>query len=149
MSNAMGGCNPRWIEERRPVWQALSCLFIDTDTSLLIEHIAATLCASPYSLPELEEILFHEVYPVCQVNLLSAAGEWAGFDQAWLEGRILERLRSTRRLPRLGLRRIAICSTPEWQRTRGLIEARRSSAAIGSRQASGSQSPVPPRGPLE
>ena len=76
-------------EHRRPVWLALSDLFLDTDVNLLREGNARTLAASPYSVDELDMILREEVYPACSFNLREVAGEWAGFDADWLERRIL------------------------------------------------------------
>ena len=49
------------VEDRRPVWSALSSLFLDTDTNLLIDYMIRTLSASPYSLDELNTILIDEV----------------------------------------------------------------------------------------
>ena len=80
------------LPRRRPVWLALSDLFLDTDVSLFQEANARLLAASPYSLEELDTILREEVYPACSFNPWSVAGEWAGewagFDPDWLEGRI-------------------------------------------------------------
>ena len=51
------------IENRRPVWRALSDLFLDTE---LQEHdlsyIARILAESPYTLSEIETVLYGEVY---------------------------------------------------------------------------------------
>ena len=80
------------IERRKDVWLALSDLFLDTDVSLSYEHIARVCGASEYSLQELKEILESEVAPVCAENLLSIAGEWAGFDEQWLVNSILENM---------------------------------------------------------
>ena len=77
------------LHGRRPVWLALSDLFLDTDVNLFREANARTLAASPYSMDELDRILREEVYPVCSFNLTLVAGEWAGFDADWLERRIL------------------------------------------------------------
>ena len=77
------------LERRRPVWLALSDLFLDTDVNLFREGNARRLAATSYSLEELDMILREEVYPACSFNLLSVAGEWAGFDADWLERRIL------------------------------------------------------------
>ena len=79
------------VENRRSVWHALSDLFLDTE---LQDHdlaeIARILVQSPYSLGDIEEILFREVYPVCIPNLWCVAGEWDGFDREWLEQCILK-----------------------------------------------------------
>lgn len=78
------------LATRRPVWTALSNLFLDTDVALLRDGDARVLGASPYSLDRIERILIDEVTPACGANLRSVAGEWAGFDEAWLETRIAE-----------------------------------------------------------
>ncbi len=77
------------LARRRPVWLALSDLFLDTDVNLLRAGNVRTLAASPYSRDELDRILREEVYPACSFNLRAVAGEWAGFDADWLERRIL------------------------------------------------------------
>lgn len=50
---------------------------------------AKRLARSPYTLADFRVILTEEVHPACVANLLSLAGEWAGFDEHWLERRIL------------------------------------------------------------
>ena len=82
------------LANRKPVWDALSDLFLDTDISLSRIWRTHVLAASPYSVDDLERILADEIYPVCKYNLLSVAGEWAGFDQQWLEETILRRMAS-------------------------------------------------------
>lgn len=73
------------LEARRPVWGALSEFWLDTELSdATVSNIARRLAASPYSLTELEDIHRREVAPVVSTNALSIAGEWAGFDSAWL-----------------------------------------------------------------
>jgi hypothetical protein len=49
---------------------------------------------SGYSEDELQSIWRHEVAPVLAPNLLDVAGEWAAFEQGWLEECIVERRRS-------------------------------------------------------
>ncbi len=83
-------------DARIPVWNALSELYLDTDVTLSYDHIVRTLAASPYSLDELHEMLMYDVHPALYPNLMSVAGEWAGFDDAWL----LERIAMARRQPR-------------------------------------------------
>ncbi len=77
------------LEGRRPVWLALSDLFLDTDVNLFRESNTRLLADSPYSLDELDTILREEVYSACSFNLREVAGEWASFDADWLERRIL------------------------------------------------------------
>lgn len=111
---------------RRPVWEALSDLFLDTDVSLSRDWRAGQLARSPYRIEQLEWILVDEVYPVCKYNLLSVAGEWAGFDLAWLEQRILRRLRSPwRRLHALNLGRLTVHLSGEWRATKAAVASQR------------------------
>ncbi|HYH10076.1 MAG TPA: hypothetical protein VEK11_23715 [Thermoanaerobaculia bacterium] len=77
------------LPARRPVWSAISELFLDTDTTLLEEQVARTLAASPYSEAELEAILTYEVQPVCWPNVFW--WEWSGFADDWLENEIWKR----------------------------------------------------------
>lgn len=83
-------------DARIPVWIALSDLYLDTEVSTFHDGIAATLAASPYSLEALRDILMDDVHPALYPNLLSVAGEWAGFDETWL----VERIEAVGRQPR-------------------------------------------------
>lgn len=120
---------PNDLENRRPVWDALSSMFLDTDTSLSRVWRVRILAESNYSIDQIQMILVDEVYPICRWNLLSVAGEWAGFDMAWLESKILRRLRSPLRfLHRAKLGRVAVNLSGEWQATkRAVAEARATS----------------------
>src|SRR5262245_28825424 len=89
------------VANRAPVWDALSEMFLDTELQPAdLERLGRQLAASPYTLDELNAILFDEVYPVCIGNLHSVAGEWAGFDSAWLQTAILKHGQSWLRVPR-------------------------------------------------
>lgn len=80
------------IAKRRPVWRALSDLFLDTSwTKEELKALAATIKQSGYSVDEVEQILLHEVAPVFGSNLLSVAGEWVPFDEAEVAEVILAR----------------------------------------------------------
>ncbi len=83
-------------DARIPVWIALSELYLDTDVSVFHDAIAETLAASPYLPAELRDILMDDVHPALHANLMSVAGEWAGFDEAWL----IERIEAVGRQPR-------------------------------------------------
>ena len=106
------------LEQRRPVWDALSSLFLDTDVSLLRNERASSLAVSPYPVEEIEEILVQEVFPVCGWNLVSVAGEWDGFDQEWLAAEILRRWRPQRRW---SLGRYLVRRSGEWRHTREAV----------------------------
>lgn len=78
------------IERRRPVWHALSDLFLDTELQEMdYLYIARVLAESGYANPELQRTLEQEVFPVCIGSLISLVGEWAGFSLDWLEEKIL------------------------------------------------------------
>ncbi len=110
------------IVHRRPVWDALSTLFLDTDVSLSREFRATTLAQSKYSIEELQEILVSEIYPICRTNLLQIAGEWAGFDVDWLENKIRKRNSSIFKfLHWLNLGKITVHLSLEWYRTKKSI----------------------------
>jgi hypothetical protein len=114
------------LEHRRPVWEALSDLFLDADTSLTRTWRVGILAESSYSLDELQQILVNEVYPVCRSNLFSIAGEWAGFDPEWLQSSILRRLRSPlHRFRRFSLGRLTVHLSGEWRHTKeGILQQR-------------------------
>lgn len=118
---------PAEPDARIPVWNALSDLYLDTDVTLSHEYIVRTLAASPYSLDELHEMLMYDVHPALHQNLISMAGEWAGFDETWL----VERIATIRRQPRWR-RRIthwfARDIDVQWRTLAPMIRAARSAA---------------------
>jgi hypothetical protein len=92
------------IEERKPIWIALSNFYLDTELQDSdFRHIALTILESPYSLEEVKEINKYEIFPVLQENLLSVAGEWSGFDEKWLITTILETSCKRNKIKKLGL----------------------------------------------
>ena len=93
------------IESRKPVWSALSELWLDTElTEHDLNHIASAMARSKYSLRELRAIYLYEVAPVVYSNLMNDAGEWAGFNEEWLYSEIEAKLRNTNLLKRLLVR---------------------------------------------
>lgn len=111
---------PDQVNERMPVWMALSELFLDTELRE-VDHdrIAAVLAASPYSVEKIEEILCCELTPVLKWNLRSVAGEWAGFNEQWLIEKI------TPRIDRRPLIRFGVFSMlrEEWKDIRNKVAA--------------------------
>jgi hypothetical protein len=78
------------LERRRPVWETLSELFLDTELQERdYRWIATSLAASGYSYSEIQAILWDEVYPAMAINLRSPAGVWAGVAIDWLQDKIL------------------------------------------------------------
>lgn len=114
------------LANRRVAWEALSDLYLDTDISHARRWRAGKLAPLPYSTDELEGILVEEVHPVCRWNLFCVAGAWAGFDQEWLESKILARLRSPlRNLRCVRLGRLPSEVSCEWNLTKAEISALR------------------------
>jgi hypothetical protein len=87
---------PEDLDRRRPVWDAMSDVFLDTETRWGMPRIALVLAQSGYSAEELEAIWEHEIVPECGWNLLQAAGEWALFVVD--EDRLTERAEGKRSL---------------------------------------------------
>lgn len=72
-------------DEKLKIWRALSDLFLDTEIDeLTFKYIARTISESRFSLPEIEEILWYEVYPILESNLRCVAGVWEGWSDEWL-----------------------------------------------------------------
>lgn len=92
------------LARRRPVWAALSELYLDTDETGLMDRCARDLARSDYDLDDLAQILRREVHPVLRTNLFVTAGVWNGFDLKWLESEILRRH-----------------ARPRWLRPRGFV----------------------------
>ena len=95
------------IDTRRPVWRALSELYLDTSYRDAVRAAARELARSPYTPNELRAILFDEVHPVLARNLCATAGVWDGFDQDWLVHSIVRHRQR-----------------PRWLRTRGRCQRR-------------------------
>jgi hypothetical protein len=65
------------VARRRPVWVAMSDVFLDTETRWGFPWIAQVMVASGLAWEELDAIWRDEIYPECQGNLFQVAGEWA------------------------------------------------------------------------
>jgi len=78
------------LNKRKPLWLALSDLFLDTELQECdLQYIANAMKESSYSLEEIEDILMSEVFTVCVVNLQSPVGEWNCIDEKWLYNAIV------------------------------------------------------------
>jgi hypothetical protein len=79
------------LQCRTPVWVAMAELYLDTElTDSTISYIARTCASSPYSERELERIMFAEVWPAFCPNLLNVAGEWTGWDEDFVQQKVLQ-----------------------------------------------------------
>jgi len=64
------------IARRRPVWEAMSDLFLDTEVRFYVPRIARICAATSWSLEQLDRIFWCEVFPLAIGNMLEIAGEW-------------------------------------------------------------------------
>jgi hypothetical protein len=119
--SAMTSFTESELAERRPLWEALSTLFLDTDTSLDRAYRVRVLASSRFTTAQLESILLDEVYPVCALNLLNMTGVWTGFDPTWLESEICRRLSRVKRLRLPSLGRLFFRHSREWTLTKQAI----------------------------
>lgn len=119
------------LDARRPVWLALSDLYLDTEYRSFVRVAARELALSTYTPDELRAILFDEVHPILAHNLCVTTGVWERFDQAWLADCILAQQRRPRWLRARGrcLRRYAILL---WRLLEPRIERARASAENSS-----------------
>jgi hypothetical protein len=120
------------IARRKPVWAALSELWLDTELEEDgLRRIAGVMEASGYPIVALRDIYLYEVAPVVCGNLLVVAGEWAGFNQEWLFTEAARRARSRslmlRAFVKLGIgRRIMTFATERhWETLVGMMGTRR------------------------
>lgn len=65
------------LARRRPVWSAMSDLFLDTEVRWNVPHVARVCAESGYDDEALERIFWAEVFPEAIPNMLGVAGEWA------------------------------------------------------------------------
>ena len=85
-----GKIRPAELARRRPLWIALSELWLDTELGNSdLKWIASRLVATGYAWTEIERICLQEVAPALFDNPGAPAGSGAGFDPEWLEDRIL------------------------------------------------------------
>jgi hypothetical protein len=81
--------------ERKPIWIALSHLYLDTELQDYdFKYIAKIFLESPYSLDEIKAINKREVFPILHKNVLGVAGEWTGFNEEWLINEITHSLQN-------------------------------------------------------
>ena len=92
------------IEERKPIWIALSDFYLDTELQESdFKHIAFQIIESPYSFKKVKEINKYEVFPVLQPNLMSVSGEWTGFNEEWLINCIKKSLAKRSTIKKIGI----------------------------------------------
>ncbi|MDX2014097.1 MAG: hypothetical protein SFW67_28120 [Myxococcaceae bacterium] len=65
------------LEVRRPLWNLMSDLFLDTETRWAVPLVARACATSQLSDAQLDEVFWCEVFPLAIDNLHDIAGEWA------------------------------------------------------------------------
>ena len=115
------------LVRRRWIWQALSDLFLDEEsTERTLQYIALIAAECDYTDEELEFIYRHEVAPAVAFNLLDVAGTWGYFDTIWPEKRILSPSGPGCWFDRWVIAPLTVpLLRDEWRRLRGLIEEQR------------------------
>jgi len=92
------------LEDRKPIWIALSRFYLHTvldDPDF--KYIASTILKRPYTFDEVKTINKYEVFPILQRNLGSIAGVWAGFDEDWLVEKIVTGIKNKTRFDAIGV----------------------------------------------
>jgi hypothetical protein len=82
------------INRRLPLWIALADLFLDTEDPLFVTHVAEVANRNGFETSEVDAILRWEVRPALYHNLLSVAGEWAGWEDDWLRDHMVRSIRA-------------------------------------------------------
>ena len=81
------------IARRRPLWIALSDLFLDTEMpEIHYRGIREAALSGGFATNEVKAILTDEVAPAVGANLLQIAGEWAMFDPDWVVDQVSDRV---------------------------------------------------------
>jgi len=112
------------IAARTPVWCALSELFLDTELDEgAIAAVAGAIRKANMTAPTAERVLREEVAPAFYSNLLSVAGEWAGWREDFVRARIAAHLAG----PLRPLRALPACLIwpivrADWARFRAMLE---------------------------
>ena len=82
-------------EQLVAVWKSMADHFLDTENREGIPQTALLCVGAGLTVEEAHEVWLREVSPVVGANLLSVAGEWAGWDEEWLVTKV--RARALRR----------------------------------------------------
>jgi hypothetical protein len=78
------------IARRLPVWCAMSDAFLDTELDAHnYRHMADVVREQGFTIAEAKAIFHTEVAPAFAANLLSVAGEWAGWSEQTVRARVL------------------------------------------------------------
>jgi len=111
------------LEDRKPIWDVMQVVWMDTDVSYEYENIATVCANSKYSMEELEKIYWNEVYLAVRANLwIPVAPEWAGYHLDWLTSHVLKKNKFGRKSLKS---RFRFYSFGPWEKIRLLILQKR------------------------
>ncbi|QLG46141.1 DUF7079 family protein [Costertonia aggregata] len=97
--------SPKEIEQRKPIWIAISDFYLDTELDdVSFKYIAKKIHESTFTFEEVKQIDRTDVFPVLYGNLLTVAGIWSGFNEEWLVPTIIENLSKQNTLSRFFLK---------------------------------------------
>jgi len=114
------------LKARQIAWDAMHVLWLDTDVDAVHLDDAAAQCAqTAYSISELEQIYWQEVYPAMHSNVQSIAGEWAPLALETLSAEILKRHKFSRST---WFKRFRPMANRNWDKLRSRIVKIRSGA---------------------
>lgn len=114
---------PAELAQRRPLWDAMSDLFLDTEVRFFIPSVVRVCATSHYTVEQLERIFWVEVFPLGIGNLLQVAGEWGMLK---LDEAALVRRAEAGRSPTVSKLVSGWMVAHEWDGVRTLVEVLRS-----------------------
>lgn len=109
---------------REQLWIAMSDLWLDQDLQdYQLQSIASVVRESGLSEDELDKIFELELAPFLGMNNLTPAGEWAGFDEAWVCEQARKRHTKYRLRDRIGatLGITTYAARPSWNRVKAMV----------------------------
>jgi len=84
-----------FLHRRRPVWIALSDLWLDNEIDeMWVHQIAEIIQISKFTEDEIDDIFVYELAPFLFTNLMVPAGVWSGFDPDWVCEKAMKRIGS-------------------------------------------------------
>ena len=104
---------------REDVWTAMAEHFLDTETRQRLPSTAWVCVEAGLTSEAAHTIWCREIIPVVGSNLLSVAGEWAGWDDAWLISEVRRRQQPRWVWPSPAVRRL---TASDWRTLSGCLD---------------------------
>src|SRR5688572_1685453 len=103
------------MPSRQAIWESMAEHFLDTETRVEIPRTAALCVDAGLDASAAFDVWAFEVTPALWSNLWDIAGEWAGWDSAWLHARIERRRTSASPWARLVYRARMYLAHETWE----------------------------------